>query len=349
MAHDRIRIGFVGAGSIARQRHLPGLAQLEGVEVVAVCNRSTESGNTVAEEFGIAEVADDWRKLVEKPDIDALFIGTWPYTHRDMSVAALQAGKHVFCQARMAMDLAEAREMVEASRARPDLVAMICPPPHRMPFEPYIKELIAQGRLGKIELVEVRSLSGANLDAASFTWREDVAKSGKQVLAAGIYAETINAWLGPYEELLAYTATPIREKTGPDGKRVAVHIPQIVTVSGRLQSGALVTEQHSGVSADHAQEIVIRGRKGSLRRRFNGDVLELALPGGEFEPVDVPAANLRPWRVEEEFIDAVRAARRGESWSVSPDFEEGLMYMRKIEAIHESARTGAVVRPEELR
>ncbi len=348
MERDRIRLGFVGAGRIARERHLPAFAELEKVDVVAVCNRSRESGTEVSHQFDVPEVMEDWRSLMERPDLDGVCIGTWPYTHRDMSVAALEAGKHVFCQARMAGDLREARDMVAASKAHPELVAMICPPPHRMPYEPYVRDTIASGELGEIVSVELRSLSGANLDRRSFTWREDASLSGNQILSVGVYAETLHAWLGPYDTLVAQTATPIPEKIDTNGRRVRVMIPQVVTVAGRLQSGAVVTEHHSGVSADHAQEMVIRGLKATIRRRFRSEVIERAQAGGEFEPVAVPRSLQRPWRVEADFIDAVRAARRGEPWSVSPDFAEGLLYMQKVEAIHVSARTGTVVRPEDL-
>jgi predicted dehydrogenase len=91
--------------------------------------------------------------------------------------------------------------------------------------------------------------------------------------------------------------------------------------------------------------LVIRGLEGSFRRRFGTDTVELALKGEGFEEVEVPPDLVRPWRVERDFIEAVRAARRGESWSVSPDFSEGLLYMRKVEAVHESARTGEPVKP----
>src|SRR5919202_3337994 len=122
-----LRIGIIGAGGIVKSRHLPALRQIEGVEVVAVCNRSRESGEAVAREWSIPEVLTDWRELVARPDLQAVFIGTWPYTHAEMSIAALEAGKHVFCQARMARDLAEARAMLATARAHPDQVAMLCP------------------------------------------------------------------------------------------------------------------------------------------------------------------------------------------------------------------------------
>jgi predicted dehydrogenase len=340
-----IRIGFIGAGAIARSRHLPGLRGIEDVEVVAVSNRTRASAESVARGWDIPEVVDHWQDLVTRKDLDAVFIGTWPYMHAEMSIAALSAGKHVFCQARMAMNLAEARSMVDAARTRPRLVNMVCPPPHRMPFEPFVRDAVHQ-RLGEIVSVEVTSSSAANRDSGSVSWREDISLSGRQILAVGIIAETLNAWVGPYRELSAYLATPIPEKTRKDGTREVIRVPQVVTIAGRLASGALATEHHLGLTADNSTQgsaIVVRGIDGTLRYRFMTDVVEMAAPGETLRPVEVPEDLRRPWRVERDFVEAVRAARDSLRWSVSPDFEEALGYMLKIEAVHESAETGRAV------
>ena len=82
MADKPIRVGFVGAGANTRKYHIPKLKAQPGVELTAVANRSKESGERVAKEFGIARVHDDWRQVVEAKDVDAVCIGTWPYTHR---------------------------------------------------------------------------------------------------------------------------------------------------------------------------------------------------------------------------------------------------------------------------
>ncbi len=351
MQVETIRVGVIGAGSIVRQRHLPGLQKLPGVVVQAVANRSVESGRKVAQEFAIPQVLSDWRELVARPDLEAIFIGTWPYMHMEMSVAALEAGKHVFCQARMAMDLDQARRMLAAAQSRPNQVAMICPPPHRMPFEPYVRRVLANGTLGAVRLVELRSISGANLDRQSVSWRERVEYSGRHALAVGIYAEVLNAWLGPYASLSAQMATPMATKRDAWGATVTIGVPQIVTVTGRLAGGALVVEEHSGVAADGAsrgETLVIWGEKATLRHTFSPSAIELAPAGGTWAPVAVPHIEQRGWWAEEEFITAVRHARAGESWRVTPGFAEGFEYMQKMEAIHLSARSGQVVDPRTL-
>ena len=114
MAVQPLRIGVIGAGANTRLRHIPGLQAIEGVTIAAVCNRTAESGQRVADEFGIPRVATDPEALFADPGIDAICIGTWPYRHREYAVRALEAGKHVLTEARLAMDAAEARAMLEA-------------------------------------------------------------------------------------------------------------------------------------------------------------------------------------------------------------------------------------------
>src|SRR5688572_31082103 len=123
MADKTIRVGFVGAGANTRKHHIPKLKAQPGVELVSVANRSKESGERYAKEFGNARVESDWRQVMDAKDVDAVCIGTWPYMHREMTVAALAAGKHVLCEARMAMNAAEGRQMLEASRKAPQLIA----------------------------------------------------------------------------------------------------------------------------------------------------------------------------------------------------------------------------------
>jgi predicted dehydrogenase len=346
-----LNIGFIGLGGIARSKHLPGLTRIPGVSVVAVANRSEESSARAADEFGILGVCTDWREVVESEHVDAVFIGTWPNMHREISIAALEAGKHVFCQARMARNLGEAKEMVRKAREHPSLVNMICPPPHRMPFEPYIKNVITSGELGSLYLVSLESRGNANRDASRIHWREDVSLSGRQALSLGIYAETLNAWLGPYRSLSASLLTPIDKKSGPDGMTRAIEIPQVIAISGELDSGALITEHHSGLTPDistPAQLLTLWGLEGTIRYDFTAKKLYRGVDGEKLKPIVAPEKLTRPWNAEKDFIDAVRAARRGDTWQVSPDFEEGLLYMRKVEAVYASATAGRAVDPARL-
>ena len=129
MATDTLRIGIIGAGANTRARHIPGLRAVEGVEIVTVCNRRRESAQAVAQEFGIPRICDHWEQVLADPDVDAVVIGTWPYLHCPITLAALAAGKHVLTEARLSLNVAEARQMLQAARNQPRLVAQVVPSP----------------------------------------------------------------------------------------------------------------------------------------------------------------------------------------------------------------------------
>ncbi|MFA9477259.1 Gfo/Idh/MocA family protein [Phycisphaerales bacterium AB-hyl4] len=341
-----IGIGFIGAGGIARSQHLPRLREMDDAAVRVVCNRSEASSRQVAEEYDIPDIETDWQRLIERDDIDAVFIGTWPCTHKAMSIAALEAGKHVFCQSRMAMDLAEAKAMVQAAERHAGQVAMLCPPPHRMPWEPYVRQVIDRGELGELREVRLVSVSGANL--GDLSWRERVELSGRQMLQVGIWAETLHAWVGEYASLHARLATPIATKRDAAGQTYDIQIPQSVLIHGRLTNGAAISEHHSGLSPHENMNFVsIYGSKGTLRVDAMKSI-QFAPLGQPLAPVDVPAELQRPWRAERDFLDAVHATRQGESWQVSPDFHEGLRYMAKVEALHRSHDTDQAIAPTDL-
>ena len=181
-ASDRIRIGVIGAGGIVSSTHLPGLRRMPGVEVVAVANRSLESSRRAAAELDIPRAYASWEQLLDAGGIDAVLIGTWPYMHRAITLAALDSGRHVLCQARMANDAAEAHDMLNASRRHPDLVCQLVPSSSGYSIDRAMQTILASGQLGDLLSVEVQRLQrgfanfGGELD-----WRHNPELSGYNV------------------------------------------------------------------------------------------------------------------------------------------------------------------------
>src|SRR5439155_25539324 len=124
-----LRIGLVGAGANMRARHIPGLRAIPDVEIVAVCNRRPASTVAAAREFDIPRCYGHWEEVIADPDIDAVVIGTWPYLHCPITLAALEAGKHVLTEARLSLNITEAQRMLAAARAKPELVTQVVPSP----------------------------------------------------------------------------------------------------------------------------------------------------------------------------------------------------------------------------
>ena len=191
-----IRIGIVGAGQITRTRHLPGFRAIPGVRIVGVCNRRQESARRVAREFDIPKIYGSWEDLVADPEIDAVVIGAWPYLHCPVTLAALDAKKHVLTQARMALNAREAQRMHDRALESPRLTAMIVPSPYGLAGDAYMRSLIDAGFLGTLREVHVHSLNSQLADPETpMTWRQSTRYSGFNMLTLGILYETVIRWI----------------------------------------------------------------------------------------------------------------------------------------------------------
>jgi predicted dehydrogenase len=337
-----LRIGIIGAGGIVKTRHLPGLARIPDVTVQVVCNRSRESGDAVAREWSIPEVVTDWRALIAREDLDAVFIGTWPYMHAEMSIAALEAGKHVFCQARMARTAAESHTMLEAAQRYPDRIAMLCPPPNGMKGDRFIRKLIAEGYLGEPREVHAWGLSAGNADpGAPLHWRQDFDLQGYNTLTLGMWVEVIHRWMGLHTRVAAVVKTHTPERTDPaTGQRKAVRVGESVSIAAELANGALGSYRFSGV-ARHAPHSAIHlyGCEGSLFYDLDTDEIRGGRSGdAEAAPLPIPPELVREWTVEADFVRAIR-----EGTPVEPSFADGVAYMEFTEAVYRSHETGCAV------
>src|SRR5215204_1770145 len=152
---NRIRLGIIGAGGFTKGRVLPNFQRLSDVDVVVVCNRHLESAKQVAGQFNIPDATDDYRAVLERSDVDAIFIGTPPYLHREAVLGALDTGKHVLCQTRIALTPEEAHEMHEAAQAaaKRGVQAMLARPAPYARYQKYLSHLIQSGHFGELRQV----------------------------------------------------------------------------------------------------------------------------------------------------------------------------------------------------
>ena len=339
MAQDTIRVGVIGAGGNTTSRHIPGLQAIEGVEIVGVCNRSQESSQRVADQFGIPKTYGGWQEAIADTDTNAIVIGTWPYMHCRATIAALEADKHVMCEARMAMNAREAHKMREVSRQKTHLIAQIVPSPMTLRVDKTIQRLIADGYIGDVLAVEARA-GGAFLDSeAPLQWRQDFDLSGLNIMSMGIWYEALIRWVGEATSIMAMGKTFIKMRPDADGVMRSVRIPEHIDVVGDLECGAQLHIQVSNVAGlAGAPEVYVFGSNGTLR--FSGN----RLYGGqkdhtELTEIDIPDSEAGEWRVEEEFVNAIR----GEEVITHTDFETGVKYMEFTEAVTLSMQSGKAI------
>ncbi|MCZ7648681.1 MAG: Gfo/Idh/MocA family oxidoreductase [Planctomycetota bacterium] len=339
-----IRIGIVGAGGICRSKHVPNFRKIQGVEIVAVCNRSEESGRKFAGEFGIPGVETNWKKLVAREDLNAIVIGTWPNLHRDVTLAALKAGKHVLCESRMAWDAKHAREMLAASKAakKRGLRTMLCPPPTGFRGDYVMKRLIKDGVLGKPVQLYVRHMGGGLLNPATpIIWRQIRKFQGVNALTLGMLNEPVQRWFGDTLNVMARTRIVTKKRPVEAGgaKLQKVERPDLISILAEKKNGMQATYMFSSVALQAGENVVEAfGTAGMIRYSLDSHKIWTAKVGGEYREVPYTDAEARHWEVEQDFVNAIRNGS-----PVTPSFEEGVKYMEFSEAVERSDQTGKAI------
>jgi predicted dehydrogenase len=217
MSERRVRVGVVGAGRFAEECHVPGVQAHPRGDVVALCARNRERATALAARLGVPEVYTDYRELLARPDVDAITVATPDALHLPVAVAALDAGKHVFCEKPLAMTVPEARQMVEVA-GRSGLVAMVAFTFRYTRALQELRRLLGQGAIGTPFYVAMQVHWGGIIAAgARLTWREQAGAS-----AAGIWADggahlfdALAYALAPAQEVCAQMMIVPREEGSP--------------------------------------------------------------------------------------------------------------------------------------
>ena len=377
-AQEPIRLGIIGAGGNVRNVMLPIFRGIEGCEIVAVANRSLESSQRVTNEFNIPKPYGSWEELLADEEIDAVLIGTWPYMHRTLTLATLEAGKHVLCQARMANTAQEARDMLEASQRHPELVSQLVPTSTSYRIDNVLKRLIGEGYLGEVLSVEIQRLQTGDRTApggfadtgGDLTWRHDREFSGYNTLNIGSTMESMIRWLGRGTRVMAMSKVHVPYRYNNRGELTSVTIPDHVDVMYELMNGAQVHMRFSATTGlSNGNQTWIYGTEGTVHVDSRMDVFAgRVIPGSrQFQilrsrrkessiPTRFGDSRRSPWCplngsplhppeeqakriVEGQFINAIRGL---EEVTMVP-FETGLHYMELTEAVALSAQSGQAI------
>ena len=350
MSDEAVRIGLVGAGANTRKRHLPGFQALDGVEVVSVANRSRESGQAIADEYGVPRVYDSWVDLIAAPDTNAICIGTWPYMHRTLALAALESDKHVLTEARMAMNASEAHEMLDASREKPHLVSQVVPALFAVKAESMMKELLQEGYIGDLLSVDLTAIDllpheGFIDRDGPLRWRHNRDLSGYNIMMMGPWYEVLMRWIGPAAKVTAITRVNVTSRSDEAGARHALSVPDHVELLCEMAYGPVAHMRFSEVTGlVPTDQLWFFGTEGTLLLECHVLSEEVRLLGGrrgdgKLTEIDIPAEKRGRWRVEEEFVNAIR----GIEPVARTTFEDGVNYMEFTEAVTRSAQSGMAV------
>lgn len=367
------RIGMIGYGFMGRAhsnayRRVSNFFELEHQPVLkAVCARNAENAQAFADTWGYESVETDWRALLARDDIDAVDICVPNNLHKEIAIAAAEAGKAILCEKPLAMNTAEGEEMCQAVEKAgvPNIVWYNY---RRIPAVALAKQLIDEGRLGRIfhyraNFLQDWTISEDVPQGGAGTWRLDVNAAGSGV-TGDLLAHCIDTaiWLnGSISSVTAMTETFVKERTHAEtGEKQAVGIDDACAFLCRFGNGslglfestryarghkALYTFEVNGEKAslkwdlhdlhrleyfDHADDSIVRGWR------------NVHVTDGEHPYMDkwwVPGLQIG---YEHSFVhqvaDFLAGLDKGET--VGPTFRDALETQKICDAVLESGRTG---------
>jgi UDP-N-acetylglucosamine 3-dehydrogenase len=218
MAKEKVKVGVIGCGLIAQTAHLPWYWENPTVEIVAVCADIEEQAKTAAKRWDAKQWFTDYKKLLAIKEIDAVSICTPLWMHKEISVAASKAGKHVLCEKPMARNSQEAKEMVDAAEAAGKKL-MIGFMKRFNPGFLKIKEIIDKGTIGKVYHTDIHwNLYFPPNSHVSKIFSEDERIGGGVVLDNCSHYIDLFRWLinSEVDSVVAETSTIVPERIYED-------------------------------------------------------------------------------------------------------------------------------------
>ncbi len=197
----KIRLGVIGAGSFSNS-HLSAIAQVHEAEVIAICDTDIEKAKAQAEKYHIPHVYSDYNELLARDDIEAVTLPLPDQVHKEITVAALRAGKHVLCEKPMALDLDECKEMVKVARecGKELMVGQVG---RYTPAFIKAKQLLEEGAIGKLFFIESEYAHDYSAIGGAGGWR--VTPEREPIIGGGCHAvDLIRMIAGNPSEVFAY-------------------------------------------------------------------------------------------------------------------------------------------------
>jgi predicted dehydrogenase len=385
----KVRIGMVGYKFMGKAhsnayRNLPFYFNAEVEPVMqAIAGRNEEAVKEAAEKMGWATYETDWRRLIERDDIDLIDIVTPNNAHVEIAIAAAEAGKHILCEKPLAMTLEQSERMLQAVK-KSGAVHMIC---HNYRFAPavqFAKKLIQDGRIGKIHHIRATYLQDWILDPNfPLVWRlqKEVTGSGTHgdILAHSL--DLARFLVGEFKEVVGMMETFIKERPivetsgGLSAKADAnqlemgeVTVDDTSAFMARFENGAVGVFEATRLAGGNrnGNRFEINGEKGSIRWDMeNMNLLQVYFADDEsglqgFRTINC-TEELHPFAgaywppghiigYEHTFINLMVALMDGiaKGYSPVPNFEDGVKNQAVLAAVEQSANTKQWVELSEI-
>ncbi|WP_162909379.1 Gfo/Idh/MocA family protein [Aggregatilinea lenta] len=349
---DVLRVALVGTGFGARVQ-LPAFMGLAGTSVAALCGRSAEKTQRIADEHGVPGAYTDYRRMLDEVKPDIVSIVTPPVLHAEMTLAAFEAGAHVLCEKPLAMNAAEVQQMLDAAQRR-NRVHVVDHEFRYFPARYYQRVLVDQGYVGQPVLLEATFMSPVRWNPAHpWTWWYDAAQGGGLWGAIGSHYVDAFHWLRGRDPraVTAMLSTSPRYATrpAPDGNgTLPVTADDSAVVTIEYASGLRGVINLCAVAAGESRRLAVHGTEGALvvedelrllGRRGDEALHEIPIPPEYEPPMWVPEGvlNLGPFaKLAGLMVDAIH----GHAVVQPPTFEDGLIVQRVLDAARQSSAEG---------
>ena len=356
---DKIRLGLIGAsvtGTWSQRSHLPAAQASSDIELTAVCTTKADSAEAARQAYGARLAFDDYRKMAASPEIDAVAVVVRVPSHYEPTKAALDAGKHVYCEWPLGQTTAEAEELTALAKTK-GLVTAIGLQSRVNPAVMYMKEQVEAGYVGEVMAVHVSLMrDGVLTRPSNRTWQRDADLGANTLtIANGHTVDAMRFVAGDLSQLSAVVETKATQwlDTGTN-EWVDVTSPDNILVSGRLANGAVASSHVAAIPyAGSGYRMEIYGREGTLvaTGEDSPQLGEVFLQGAQGDN------TLAPMPVPERFTIATPGTPAGEAVNVGqmyaafaqairggdssqPTFETAVDLHRLIDAIAQSSGSG---------
>jgi predicted dehydrogenase len=361
MAQRRIRIGVVGANGgqdrWGARAHVPAIAALEEAELVAVCTAHEETAKRAQQRTGARLAFWDYQEMVRAPEVDLVTVAVRIALHHPIVMAALAAGKHVFCEWPLALDAAQAAELYSRAQAR-SVAHAVGTQARFSPGIMYAKELMDAAYVGRPLLFHMTHfLSSAIEPRPSHRWWSTRAEEGGGaiLIACGHALDVVRWYLGEVIEVNGQVQTLVHETRFADtGEVVPVDAIDTVACMARLANGVTGTMHVSNVcKRGSGFRLDIYGTEGSLSvesphmvqysparvygAQGRGPLQELAVPPRLHEVPDLPSES-HALQVAQLLRQFIRSLHTGTPFQ--PHFGDAVSLHRTLEAVVRSSATG---------
>ncbi len=359
---DQLRLGVVGANpnvGWASRTHMPALLALPEYEIAAVCTTKRESAEAAAQKYEADRAYSDYRLLVADPNVDVVDVCVRVPFHHEIVMAALQEGKHVYCEWPLGATVQQATEMAELAEKR-GVRAMVGLQARGSPSLIHLRNLISNGWLGEVLSSNLTQFSSGLLDerGPEAVWRGDRANGANTMsISFGHTIDAFNWVLGPFAEISGIVDTRAPEWPLKEGGSIKVDAPDYITVTGRLAGGAVATATvgnvpfmapgmrweiygTEGTIVATAQQMQAAGVRLQGARRGDEQLEDIAVPTDlRWTPAEVPDGT--PVNVAQMMRRLGQSIRDGST--IQPTFADAVRNHRLLDAVERSSSSGRVV------